>query len=86
VKEEDIAREVGLSVRQLCRLFQEQVGTSPARYFDRKRLLRAFQLLIDVSMPIKEVSYQLGFSSPAYFSHWFKSQTGTSPRTFRSQQ
>ena len=85
-REETVAHQVGLSVRQLNRLFQDHLGTSPARYFESRRLRHARELLVNGSMPIKELSYELGFGSIAYFSHWFRKRCGEPPTSFRKAQ
>jgi AraC-like DNA-binding protein len=75
----------GLSTSQLRRLFQKEVGTSPFAYYDRRRSELARHALRETSMPIKEMAYELGFSSSAHFSNWFKTRSGESPREFRTR-
>lgn len=83
-REEDLAREVGLSVGHLDRLFVHQMGTTPRGYLQKRRLESARARLREPLMAIKEVAYELGFSSPAHFCHWFKQAAGQSPREYRA--
>lgn len=83
-REEALARQVGLSVGHLDRLFVHQMGTTPRGYLQKRRLESARARLREPVMAIKKVAYELGFSSPAHFSHWFREATGQSPREFRA--
>ncbi|TDE10829.1 AraC family transcriptional regulator [Dyadobacter psychrotolerans] len=56
----------------------------PATWLIHARLtLEAKRRLLTSKQPIKEISYELGFYDLAYFSKFFKSQTGLAPRQFR---
>ena len=58
----------------------------PAMYLIQNRItLEAKRLLLASEMTVKEIAFELGFSDLAYFSNFFKAQTGISPRSFRSQ-
>ena len=48
-------------------------------------LLEAKRNLVYTAMAVSEVSYALGFSDPAYFTRFFKRQSGWSPRDFRTR-
>lgn len=80
--ERELALSVGLSVSQLDRLFTRQFGITPSQYLDRRRLQEAIARLQSSALSIKQISYELGFSSLAYFSRWFRHRTGTSPRKY----
>lgn len=81
--EVELARRCGLSVNQLGRVFRADLGVSPFQYYERRRLELARHALADSSLPIKEVAFELGFSSPPHFSNWFTERTGRSPRAWR---
>lgn len=81
--ERKLAVEIGLSVSQLDRLFAKQFGLTPRQHIDRRRLDAATQFLQGSSSPVKQISYELGFTSLAYFSRWFRAKTGSSPRQFQ---
>lgn len=84
--ERDLAREVGLSVCQMSRLFMRQFGISPHAYFDRRREEYAISALQSSPLAVKEIAYQLGFSSLPHFSAWFRRRQKMSPREFRAQR
>lgn len=83
--ERDLAAEIGLSVSQLNRLFQHQFGVSSHGYYERRRREFAVAALRGSGRTVKEVAYELGFSSLPHFSAWAKRRLGRSPRGFRTQ-
>lgn len=76
---EQWAERSHLSPRHLTRLFQARFGTNPQSFLQQQRLKRALFLLKGRQVTVKEVSEQMKFSSPQYFSHWFKRMMGVSP-------
>lgn len=81
--EGDLARQLGLSVSQLNRLFARQFGVSSRGYFERRRREYALAALQGSARSIKEVAFELGFSSLPHFSAWSKQRLGRSPRAMR---
>jgi len=79
-----LAVEVGLSIRQLERLFQKYMGFSPTRYYLNLRLERARSLLAQTSMPIIEVALACGFVSASHFSKCHREHFGQTPSEERS--
>ncbi|MBO9618120.1 MAG: helix-turn-helix domain-containing protein [Niabella sp.] len=58
----------------------------PAMFLIQNRtILEAKRLMKASERSVKEIAYELGFSDLAYFSNFFKSQTGLAPRDFREQ-
>lgn len=58
----------------------------PAMFLIQNRtILEAKRLMKASDQSVKEIAYELGFSDLAYFSNFFKSQTGLSPRDFRER-
>ncbi len=84
--ETELARRCGLSVNQLGRLFRKEQGMSPFQYYESRRLELARHALAESSLPVKEVSFELGFSSPPHFSNWFGEHAGESPRAWRAKK
>jgi len=78
-----IAEEVHLSPSRLAHLFTRQVGTSPARFVELKRIERAQELLESSSLPIRAVAEATGFSSQFYFATRFRALTGIRPSDWR---
>ncbi|UPL50250.1 substrate-binding domain-containing protein [Hymenobacter sublimis] len=80
---EDVARSLGISRVQLYRKVKAVLGTGVTDFIQGIRLTKARQLLLDDDLTIAEVAYQLGFSSPSYFSTSFKARYQVSPSEFR---
>jgi AraC family transcriptional regulator of arabinose operon len=78
-----LVQAAGLSASRLRHLFREQTGQSIRDFQERKRLERARQLLTLSGQTIGEISGELGFSNPFYFTLRFKKWSGESPRAFR---
>tara|TARA_R100000027_G_scaffold65887_2_gene60949 strand:- start:2220 stop:3113 length:894 start_codon:yes stop_codon:yes gene_type:complete len=81
---EDLATSVSLGAHEVVRLFKAEFGKSPRKYLDQRRLHAAESQLRGTSMPIKQIAFDLGFSTLSYFSRWFHKKTGRYPREFRN--
>jgi transcriptional regulator GlxA family with amidase domain len=79
----EIADHVGLSRRQIERLFRQEMGRSPARYYLEIRLDRARHLLIQSSLPVVEVAVACGFVSASHFSKCYRELYARSPQQER---
>lgn len=80
---ESLADLAGLSPSRFGHLFHEIVGISPMEFVEQQRIERSRQLLAMTSLSIKEISRQVGYDNPFYFSLRFKKRIGVSPRTYR---
>jgi transcriptional regulator GlxA family with amidase domain len=74
-----LAQEVGMSTRQLERLFRRYLSRSPKRYYMELRLKRARNLLMQTEMSIINVALACGFSSPSHFSKCYRALYQTTP-------
>ncbi|MEO6848528.1 MAG: helix-turn-helix domain-containing protein [Chthoniobacterales bacterium] len=81
--EKALAKTSGLSASRLRHLFTEQMGCSPRLFQERQRMARAKHLLTYSRQTISEISEDLGFENPFYFSLRFKKETGKNPRSYR---
>ena len=81
---EDIARLVGVSRRQLERLFKQHLEELPSRYYADLRLARARRLLQQTSQSILQIGLACGFSSGSHFSNAYRLRFGRTPREERS--
>jgi AraC family transcriptional regulator len=79
----DLARAANLSPFHFAREFRKRLGTSPHAYVTAHRVERAGRLLLESSMPIREIAVRVGFSTQAHFSGVFKQRTGATPGEFR---
>lgn len=77
---EDIAQRKHTSVSYIKYLFHRYAGVGAKQYYATIRLNEAIKLL-EEGEAVTEVSAKLNFSSPEYFSLFFKKQTGLPPRT-----
>ena len=79
----ELAALCGLSQRQLARAFREEAGQSIGRRVGAAGLQRAWRLLTETSLSIKEVAHTLGFCSSASFAAAFRGATGRRPSEMR---
>jgi AraC family transcriptional regulator, glycine betaine-responsive activator len=81
-----LAREVGLSARQLERLFRRYLNRSPKRYYMQLRLQKARSLLLQTDMSVIAIAMACGFASPSHFSKCYRAQYKTTPYRERGVQ
>jgi transcriptional regulator GlxA family with amidase domain len=74
-----IAGELGISTRQLERLFGRFLNSTPKHYFMEMRLHRARNLLVQSEQSITEIAMACGFRSSSHFSKVYRSAFGRSP-------
>ena len=79
----DIARESGFSRRALERMFDAQLGASPASYIRYQRLLRADRLVRDSHLSVQEIAVRCGFSSASVMVRAYRRKFGVSIRQRR---
>ena len=82
----EIADAADLSRRQIERLFRQEMGRSPARYYLEIRLDRARHLLLQSSMPVVDVAVACGFVSASHFSKCYRELYGRSPQQERADR
>jgi len=82
----DIADGADLSRRQVERLFRQEMGRSPARYYLEIRLDRARHLLVQSAMPVVEVAVACGFVSASHFSKCYREIYNRSPQQERAER
>ncbi|MDR7269300.1 transcriptional regulator GlxA family with amidase domain [Pelomonas saccharophila] len=83
---EEVATLVGVSRRQLERLFKQHLDTLPSRHYLELRLARARRLLQQSSQSILQIGLSCGFSSGPHFSNAYRAHFGRTPRDERSQR
>lgn len=74
-----LARDVGMSTRQLERLFRRYLSRSPKRYYMELRLQKARNLLMQTDMTVINVALACGFASPSHFSKCYRAHYNTTP-------
>ncbi|GAA4307231.1 AraC family transcriptional regulator [Compostibacter hankyongensis] len=79
----DFASHLHIHVNHLNHLIKHYSGKPTSRLILEKRLSEAISLLRNTDWSIAEIAESLGFAYPQYFNHFFKTQTGMSPREYR---
>ena len=82
---EDIAQLVGVSRRQLERLFRQHLDTFPSRYYLELRLKHARRQLKQTTLSIQQVGLACGFTSGSHFSTTYRNYFGCTPREERAR-
>ena len=80
---QDIAIQIGISKRQLERLFRRYMGITPAQLYLELRITRAHALLNETGLSIAEIAIATGFSATSQFSARFRKRFGKPPSAYR---
>lgn len=80
---QDVARDLGMSVRTLRRRLADQ-GASYRQLTDELRRDVAINYLRETAMTVEDIAYALGFSDPANFRQAFRRWTSATPQQFRA--
>ena len=79
-----LAAQASLSTRQLTRLFQSELGTTPARYVEMVRV-DAARAALDAGHTVAETARVAGFGSPESLRRVFVNRLGVSPKAYRER-
>ena len=82
VSVEDLGEQIGLSRTQLYRKTKALTGYSPNELLRIARLKKSGALLASTEKTISEITYEVGFTSPSYFTRCYKDYFGESPTDF----
>ncbi len=80
----ELASQIGVSPRQLQRLFKMHTGRTPKDHYLSLRLNHGRQLLLQTNMPVFEVAIASGFISHAHFTKCYRMEFGYTPRMERT--
>jgi AraC family transcriptional regulator of adaptative response / DNA-3-methyladenine glycosylase II len=81
-----LAERLGIGARQLRRLFEQHLGTSPAAIARARRVHFARVLLDDSDLPMTGVAFAAGFRSVRQFNHAVRATFGAAPRVLRRRR
>jgi AraC family carnitine catabolism transcriptional activator len=81
---DELAQEIGVTRRQLERIFCAALKDTPTHFYQQLRLSRARELLQQTDMTITSICVACGFESPSHFSRAYRAKFGASPRRDRS--
>lgn len=79
----DIAQAVGVSERELSRLFKEYLRLPPAEYWRQIRLKSAHWMVINSNRSLTQIAYECGFTDSSHLIHWFKRAYYNTPSRLR---
>jgi signal transduction histidine kinase/ligand-binding sensor domain-containing protein/DNA-binding response OmpR family regulator len=79
---ESFGKEMYLSRTQLYRKIKALTGLTPTNFVSTLRLKHASELLIETSLSVSEISFQVGFSNPSYFTTSFKKHFNLTPSEY----
>jgi AraC-like DNA-binding protein len=82
---QDYADALHLHANYLNNVIKSKTGKSVGTWIAEKTIAEAKSLLSNSSVPIKEISYLLGFGESAHFSNYFKKHSNISPAGFRKK-
>ena len=78
-----IASNLNMSYSYFRKEFKKRTGTSPNQYFQDLKIKSAKNMLFSSNLSVKEICFQLGYSSPEYFTNLFKKHVGKTPVEYR---
>lgn len=81
----DLEAHMELSFKHIGRIFKEHTGMTLHQCHTQFKIDRATRMLCNGNLNVTEISENLGFSDPLYFSNVFKKHTGLSPRAYREK-
>jgi len=79
----ELAKMVGMSVRQFNRRFQEVFGTNPRSFLIKTRVHAACDELRTTNVNIAELAVDLGFYDQSSFTQHFRKHMGVTPLQYR---
>ena len=82
---QEVARRVGVTQEHLTRLFDRAFGVSPLQYYRRLRMEIAASKLLNTTLSVKEIAWELGYANPFHLSRSFRRYAGISPSEYRRQ-
>lgn len=85
LKVEQLASRVGISRRELLRLFHQETGKSPSELLNQRRLERAQSLVLNSHLSLAAISSAVGFSSQSHLTTRYKTLYGMTPARHRRQ-
>ncbi|WP_413375844.1 response regulator [Alkalihalobacillus sp. 1P02AB] len=80
---ESLGRKVGLSPIYISKMFKEKLGINYIDFLTECRIEKAKKMLGDPEKSIKEITFEVGYHEPNYFSKVFKKICHVSPKNYR---
>lgn len=80
---QSMAAHMGVSVRHLTRLFNEEITLTPAQWLEQQRIARARELLESTTLAVKQIADDCGFSGVDILRRAFIRQLNVTPSQYR---
>ena len=81
----DLCRRMYLSKSKLYHVSRQAFGMGVSDYIRHRRVEEAKKLLVETNRPIAQIGESVGFTDANYFTRVFKSETGMTPKAYRSE-
>jgi two-component system response regulator YesN len=81
---DEVAKAVNINASYLSSVFSQKVGKTFTEYLTQKRMDKAKELLRQTEKQFGEISFEIGYKDPHYFSFLFKKIQGCTPRDYRA--
>ncbi len=81
---EDLASLIHLDKYYFIKYFKKKTGVTPQQYLIQKRIREAKALLEGVDLPVREISYMVGYANTTHFISSFTKIVGVSPAQYRA--
>ena len=78
-----LAKQVGFSPMYISKMFKEKLGVNYIDFLTECRIEKAKKLMIDPEKSLKEITFEVGYHEPNYFSKVFKKMCSVSPKEYR---
>lgn len=80
-----LSSRLGFSSAYLTKLFNKHVGNTPLKYLTDIRIHEAKHLLLNTTLPIREIGEKVGYPDQFHFSKTFRKFTGVNPTAYRQK-
>lgn len=81
-----VASSVNISPNHFSSIFSQEMGITFVEYLTNTRMESAKTLMLTTSKRTSEISYEVGYKDPHYFSYLFKKTQGMTPKSFRAER
>lgn len=82
-KAEFYSSKMGISEKRINQILKEKMNKTLTQLLHERVIVEADRMLIAGELTIKEIAFDLNFDNPAYFSRFYKKQTGRTPEEFK---
>lgn len=79
----DVSKEVSISPQYFSKIFKEELGVNFIEYLTNTRIKKAKKMLEEGNKSVKEISFEIGYNDPNYFSRLFRRIVGVSPTEYK---